>query len=144
MGIDDLQDLSGRTSIVDRDGEIELDSELAELVQPRDLDVAWWSACLFEIDADLADGHHPRIAGQIAEDIDVRRRCFCGVMTNSCPHLPVTSRERNRHATAVGVDPHRDHAGHAGFDRRADNCRGVTQLLQMEVGVYEDATTSSV
>jgi hypothetical protein len=65
MGIDDVQDLGGRASIVDRNGEVACNRELAKRMQARYLDVAWRSAFLLEVEADLADGHDSRIAGQI-------------------------------------------------------------------------------
>ena len=110
VGINDLQDLRGRASIVDRNGEIARNRELAERVQARDLDVVWRSARLLEIEADFADGHDPVVVGQLVKDIDGGRRCVGRVMTHARPYLAVTSRERYSPQDPRSVDPHTYHS----------------------------------
>jgi hypothetical protein len=126
---------------VDGHGKVAGFRELAERMQARHLEVVWRRSLLLEVEADLANCHNPRIAGQLVERIYVGWRRLGGMMTDAGPNLVVTSRERDRRPAAGSVHPHRHHARDARLNRRGHNFRGVAQLLEVEVGVYEDATS---
>src|SRR5258705_9823503 len=100
-------------------------------------------ALLLEVEADLADGHDTRILRKPAQDLDVRWRCLSRVVADPGPDFAVPAGERDRNTAACRVDAHRHHPRHARLHRRAHHSRRVTQLLQVEVGVYEDASCSS-
>jgi predicted MarR family transcription regulator len=65
------------------------------------------------------------------------------VRTDACPNLPVTPRQGDRSPASRRVHAHCHHAGHSRIDSSADDLRRIAQLLEVEVGVYEDAKASS-
>jgi len=112
-------------------------------VQPLDLSRSRRRALLLEIEADFPHRDDARVGAELAHVFEVMRRRLCRVMADSRPNLVVPVRKGDSLAIAFCVHPHRHHARDPCTNRRAHHLCRVTQLLKVEVGVYEDAGSSS-
>jgi phenylpropionate dioxygenase-like ring-hydroxylating dioxygenase large terminal subunit len=55
---------------VNGDRQVQLDSKIAELMQPGHLDLPLRRSSFFEVEADLAHSHHSWIGGESAKVVD--------------------------------------------------------------------------
>ena len=64
-------------------------------------------------------------------------------MADGGPDSIVFARQLDHFPVRGGVDPHRDHPRHARSRGLRNDLGRIAQLFQMEMGIYEDAISSS-
>jgi len=98
---------------------------------------------VLEVETDLADDHDHLILGQRVHRRQVGFGRLERVVTDARPHLLIGMAERNSVAAAIEVDPDRDEARHSGRNGLLHDLGGIAQLVDMEMGVYEDGASST-
>src|SRR5882762_9194718 len=135
--------LDVRAAVVERNGQIELKREVEHLIEPVPLQSVVGTTHMFEVQADLSDGHHHLVRRELPERVDVGRGLLERVMSHPRPELLETVRERNGAAAALHVRAHGDHSSHAGGDCCFHHRVRLAELFEMQMRVYEDGGGSS-
>ena len=143
VSMDGGEHLACGAPVVNRDRKTEVGRDREHLFQALDLQVPVWTADVFEVEADLADDDDHLVPRKVPHCDWVRLARFQRVMSYTCPHLLIGVRERDGGRAAIQVNPHRDQPRHTGGHRLLYDLGCVTELLEVEVCVYEDAGGSS-
>src|ERR1700693_3165862 len=140
---DCVGDLGISTTVMDRYGQIELEREVEHFIEPVPLRFAVWTADVLEVEADLPYGHHHLVRRELPERVNVRRGLLQRVVPDPGPHLLEAVGKRDGATASWQVNTHRDHPRHACVDRALDHLVRFTQLLEVEMRIYEDCDGSS-
>src|SRR5438309_252694 len=140
---DDRQQLSRCAAVVDGDREVDLGREAEQVVQVLHLQVAMRPADMLEVEADLSDDDDHLVLRKLPHGSYVWICELEWVVPHSRPHLFVCVGERNRVGAAVEVHADGDQPRHARGDGLLHHLGGLAELLEVEVGVYEDGGGSS-
>jgi hypothetical protein len=148
MPVDGRQDIGVRSSVVNRDGQVKLRRQREQAVQAIDLNFASNPARMLVVEAYLAHGHDTRVRSELAKRNQVELGLLQGIVADGGPHRIVVPSQLDGAPASPEIDPDGNHPRHARPHGLVDGQGGVTQLLEMEVGVYEDpgasaSTTSS-
>src|SRR6267378_7970402 len=111
---DRIGDLDVSAAAVERNGQIELKREVEHLIEPVPLQSVVGTTDMFEVEADLSDGHHHLVCGELPERVDIGRGLFERVVSYPRPDLLESIGQRNGAAAALQVRAHSDHPSYAG------------------------------
>src|SRR5258705_1421350 len=136
-------DLECRALVGEGIRQIELEREVEHLIEPVALQSVVGATDMFEVEADLSDGHHHLVRRELPERVNIRSGLLERVMSNPRPDLLESVGERNGAAAALHVRAHGDHSSHAGGDCCFYHRVRLAELFEMQMRVYEDGVGSS-
>src|SRR6267378_5123874 len=135
--------LDVRAAVVERNGQIELKREVEHLIEPVPLQSVVGTTDMFEVEADLSDGHHHLVRGELPERVDIGRGLLERVVSDPGPYLLESVGQRNGAAAALHIRAHGDHSSHAGGNRCFHHRVRLAKLFEVQMRVYKDGVGSS-